>query len=64
MSGRADSNADHSRLADAKETVISVIVMLAGLTEPWDRLDYPQRCAVAENELRALDERLAVVVDD
>lgn len=52
-------NSDHSKLADAKETVLSVIVMLAGLTEPWDRYDYPERCAFAENELRALDSRLA-----
>lgn len=44
---------------DASETVISVIVMLAGLTEPYDRLDYAERCAIAENELRALDDRLA-----
>jgi hypothetical protein len=44
---------------DASQTVICVIVMLAGLTEPWDGLDYPERCARAENELRALDDRLA-----
>lgn len=50
-------------LTDSSETVISVIVMLAGLTEPWDRLGYAERCALAENELRALDERLRVVVD-
>jgi hypothetical protein len=49
-------------LTDASETVISTIVILAGLTEPWDRLGYAERCALSEAELRALDDRLRTVL--
>lgn len=54
---------ERAALVDASETVISTIVILAGLTESWSGLDYPERCALAENELRALDGRLREVLD-
>lgn len=43
--------ADHRGAVD---TITHVIVMLGGLAEPWNALDYAERCARAENELRGL----------
>jgi len=40
------------------ETVTLATVILGGLTDVWEPLDYAERCARAENELRALLDRL------
>jgi hypothetical protein len=45
-------------LDDVSEVVTLSIVILGGLAEPWNALDWAERCARTENELRGLDDRL------
>jgi hypothetical protein len=43
---------------DVKDTVALCVVILGGLTDVWAPLDYAERCARAENELRHLLDRI------
>lgn len=49
---------ENGTLDDARDTVTTCIVILGGLTDVWSPLDYAERCARAENELRHLLDRI------